>query len=187
MLLSIPMATTSPLIEVAEPSRVMVAGWPTRTLPTSVTLTVVVASSPPAPSMTKSALVPLPWLPVTCCPGVMFTRATVPSIGATRVAAARFWRATLSWALAASRLAWSAASCAAVAGPWLAAAAEPPPPPVPPPEPPLPPPEPDACRQCRGRRQCRNRRPYRRRRRARTAARAMPVPLPVPLDFSSAV
>ena len=41
------MATTSPLIEVAEPSRVTVAGWPTWILPTSETLTVVVASSPP--------------------------------------------------------------------------------------------------------------------------------------------
>jgi hypothetical protein len=83
----------------------MVAGWPTRISPTSETLTVVVASSPPAPSMTKSALVLLPSLPVTCCPGVTLARATVPLIGAARVAAARFWRATLSSALAPSRLA----------------------------------------------------------------------------------
>ena len=90
MLLSIPIAATLPLIAVAEPSSVMVAGWPTRISPTSATLTVVVASSPPAPSMTKSALVPVPWLPVTCCPEVTLTRATVPLMGAARVAAARF-------------------------------------------------------------------------------------------------
>ena len=127
MLLSIPMESTRPLIGVAEPSRVMVAGWPTLISPTSETLTVVVASSPPAPSMTKSALVLVPWLPVTCWPEVTLTRATVPLMGAARVAAARFCRASLSSALAESRSAWSDASCAAVAGPELA---EPPAPPL---------------------------------------------------------
>jgi len=127
-----PIEVTRPSSGVAEPSRVIVAGWPTLTWPMSETLTVVVASSPPAPSMTKSALELLPVLPVTCWPEVTLTSATVPLMGAARVAAARFCLASLSSALAESRLAWSDARSAAVAGPELFEPPEPPNEPLPP-------------------------------------------------------
>src|ERR1700737_2243639 len=58
---------------------------------------------------------------VACWPAVRPTAATVPLIGLTIVAWARFWVATLTWAWAASTAAWSATSWAAEGTPadWL--------------------------------------------------------------------
>ena len=64
-------------------------------------------------------MLPAPALP----PGLTLTVTTVPSIGLTTLASARFAWATVTCAAAASAEAWSAANCAALTGP-----AEPPPP-----------------------------------------------------------